>query len=45
VGYTIENVVPCCKRCNQAKSDQSVVDFLAWIRRVYEHTTGKSVQL
>lgn len=38
VGYVITNVVPCCKQCNHAKSDQSVSDFLAWARRVSEHS-------
>ena len=27
-GYTIRNSVPCCRRCNLAKNDQSLKDFL-----------------
>lgn len=38
VGYVADNCVPCCKRCNQARNDQTVGDFLAWINRVYQHT-------
>lgn len=34
VGYTLKNVVPCCKRCNCAKSDQTVTEFLDWARRI-----------
>jgi hypothetical protein len=34
VGYTLENVVPCCKWCNHAKSDSGVVEFLAWACRI-----------
>ena len=36
LGYTFENCVSCCKRCNLGKNDLSQSDFLAWIRRVYE---------
>lgn len=31
------NVVPCCYRCNRAKSDTHVDDFREWIRCVYEN--------
>ncbi len=34
VGYTKENVVPCCHTCNRAKSDMHLDDFLAWIARL-----------
>jgi hypothetical protein len=37
-GYVSTNVVPCCKRCNYAKSNQSVETFLDWVKRVYEFT-------
>lgn len=36
-GYEIDNVVPCCSYCNQAKWDHDVQDFLLWIKRVYSH--------
>lgn len=35
LGYTLENSVPCCKRCNAAKSDMSIGDFLSLIERIY----------
>lgn len=35
-GYIEENVVPCCKQCNQAKSDFHLEEFLNWVERVYE---------
>lgn len=38
--YTVDNVVPCCKICNRAKSNMTQDDFLAWVERVYSH--GKS---
>jgi hypothetical protein len=34
--YFLCNVVPCCTICNQAKSDQTKEEFLAWIDRVYK---------
>jgi 5-methylcytosine-specific restriction endonuclease McrA len=37
LGYTLENCVPCCRRCNLAKNDMGRDDFLLWISRVYEH--------
>ena len=39
-GYIIGNVVPCCSQCNVAKSTHSAHNFLEWIGRVYEHSTG-----
>jgi len=33
-GYIPDNCVPCCHICNQAKSDRSIKDFLAWIERI-----------
>lgn len=40
-GYTIDNVVPCCKYCNSAKLDRSVNDFKKWIKKVYTNTIAK----
>jgi hypothetical protein len=36
-GYTIENVVPCCIRCNRMKSDLLLSEFKEHIQRVYIH--------
>lgn len=32
LGYTDSNVVPCCKRCNQAKNDMSLNEFIGWLK-------------
>jgi hypothetical protein len=40
-GYTADNVVPCCKFCNRAKSDRSLEDFKSWIKSAYYHLFGK----
>ena len=34
-GYTIDNIVPCCKLCNQAKSNLTLGEFKDWVERVY----------
>jgi len=34
-GYTIENIVPCCKICNTAKRDLSLKEYQDWIVRSY----------
>lgn len=34
-GYTIENSVPCCKRCNYAKNDMSLDEWNDWLNRIY----------
>lgn len=33
-GYTIDNVVPCCKYCNQMKSDLTQEEFYAKIKKI-----------
>ncbi len=37
LGYVTGNVVSCCRICNYAKRQLSVVDFLAWVERVHAH--------
>jgi hypothetical protein len=36
-GYTKENCVPACVRCNVAKSSGSVEDFLEWAHQLVSH--------
>jgi hypothetical protein len=36
-GYVIDNVLPCCKRCNWAKRDLSESDFLDLVARIHGH--------
>lgn len=36
-GYSIDNVKPCCFRCNMAKSDWPVEEFLEWAARLSAH--------
>lgn len=37
-GYTTDNVVPCCGRCNEAKMSENQKDFLDWVERVYSYS-------
>jgi len=39
-GYTIDNVVACCRTCNFAKGTLSQNDFLSWLDRVCRYRTG-----
>lgn len=38
MGYTTNNIVPCCKICNMAKSNLSYDDFMTWVNRLIKHT-------
>lgn len=37
IGYMIENCVPCCKKCNTAKSNFALDEFKIWIKQVYKN--------
>lgn len=37
IGYTITNVVSCCKKCNTAKLDMSEKDFFNLISKIYKN--------
>lgn len=34
-GHTFDNIVPCCYRCNQAKNDMPVNEFLDLVKLIY----------
>jgi hypothetical protein len=36
-GYTLENCVPCCTRCNLAKHTMSLTAFKEWVAEVFTH--------
>jgi hypothetical protein len=40
-GYTTDNVVPCCKLCNYAKSAMAVDEFESWILRAADHIKSR----
>lgn len=37
IGYTKENSVPCCKRCNQAKNNMTLDEFKSLIVSIYNN--------
>lgn len=41
-GYSMDNVVPCCKVCNAAKSAMTLDEFKAWVLRVAGKFTEKT---
>lgn len=36
-GYTVGNSVPCCFRCNVAKNDSSLKEFMEWSEKLHTH--------
>lgn len=36
-GYTYDNIVPCCFKCNFAKQDMSLQEFRDHVIRIYNH--------
>ncbi len=37
IGYRLDNVVPCCRTCNLAKSTMTISEFYAWVDRLAKH--------
>lgn len=40
-GYTLENVVSCCQKCNYLKSNFNQQDFLNRVKNIYEYLFAK----
>jgi hypothetical protein len=38
--HTEDNIVPCCKLCNQAKNDLTTAEFKNLIKNIYENFIG-----
>ncbi len=36
-GYIMDNCVPCCWKCNRAKNNLSVEEFISWIKKSYKY--------
>lgn len=43
-GYVENNVVPCCKWCNQAKSIMSQRDFYEWVQKISKNFTEDKIK-
>jgi hypothetical protein len=44
-GYSIDNVVPCCRMCNVAKNYYTQDEFLQWAGNVYLHNFKRTTDL
>lgn len=45
LGYSIENCVPCCEKCNRMKLDYSKEDFLSHIEKIYKfHKSATTIE-
>jgi hypothetical protein len=36
-GYELNNCVPCCWKCNNAKNNMNIFEFKEWINKIYTH--------
>lgn len=41
-GYTKDNCVPCCSKCNKMKNTYSMEEFLEHIQKIYNFSFNKS---
>lgn len=41
IGYTFENTVSCCTKCNTGKMEQSEKEFKEWITNIYNNYIKK----
>lgn len=37
IGYELNNLLSCCKRCNIAKNNQDLKTFIEWIKKLYNN--------
>lgn len=45
IGYTLNNVVPCCIICNRAKHSLSVDEWNAWLYRVSHYQISRELSI
>jgi len=41
-GYTPENTVSCCSRCNYAKHEMTLSEYRDWLKKSYEYLISSS---
>lgn len=44
-GYSLQNVVPCCKQCNWAKSNLTLQEFNNWIEKIHNRTLKRKSEM
>lgn len=45
LGYIKDNVVSCCKKCNIAKNNYSIEEFLSWLLKVTKNINSIELKL
>jgi hypothetical protein len=45
LGYSKDNIVPCCTRCNQMKNNMSLKDFFERVKIIYERFINRRTVL
>jgi len=40
-GYTLDNCIPCCWKCNQAKMDMKYEEFIIWLKQIRNYVSPK----
>lgn len=40
-GYTVDNIVACCKVCNRAKNSMEFSEFMVWIHDLISYQSSK----
>jgi len=44
-GYTIDNVISCCKVCNRAKNNLTLQEFKDWVRKIYNKMEKRNYEV
>lgn len=44
-GYILQNVVPCCKRCNVAKNDMTIHEYITWLHHAHSTMADRLAEL
>jgi len=43
IGYTNKNTVPCCTKCNYIKNKMNDIEFIEWVKEVYNNLKDKKI--
>lgn len=41
IGYSTDNCVPCCHKCNDSKKNYTVDEWMQWLDRLYKFQSSK----
>jgi hypothetical protein len=43
IGYTLQNTVPCCSKCNYFKNKMNYDEFIEWVYEIYQNLNSKGL--